>query len=74
MRDIVGRSFRFAVTTEEGMNSLGTDRLQLRRTMVQPGDTLLDFACRVRFGFSIPERMKTQLRRAFRRTIPAARN
>lgn len=71
VREIVARSFRFAVTTEEGINSLGTDLLQLRRTMVQPGDTLVDFGSRVRFGFSIPERMKTNLRRAVRRVIPA---
>lgn len=44
--------FPLAFTCEEGLNDLGTDLLSLRRTMVQPGDSLLDFRCRVKFGWN----------------------
>ena len=70
VRNIVARSFRLAVTTEEGMNTLGIDLLQLRRTMVQPHDRLLDFSSRLRFGMSIPLWIEINLRRAARKVVP----
>jgi peptidoglycan/xylan/chitin deacetylase (PgdA/CDA1 family) len=63
VEEIVGRSFRLAFTTEEGLNHLGTDRFRLLRTMVQPHDSLLDFASRLQFGFSIVQETKAAIRR-----------
>ena len=42
--------FPLAFTCEEGINDLRTDPLLLKRTMVQPGDTLLDIEFRAAFG------------------------
>ena len=63
VRKATGRSFRLAFTTEDGMNTLGTDLLRLHRTMVKPGQSMVDFASRVRFGHSILEDMKARVRR-----------
>ena len=63
VREATGRSFRLAFTTEDGINTLGTDLLQLRRTMVKPGQSMVDFASRVWFGHSIPENAKARVRR-----------
>jgi peptidoglycan/xylan/chitin deacetylase (PgdA/CDA1 family) len=46
----VERVFSLAFTCEEGLNDLRTDPLLLKRTMVQPSDTLLDIEFRARFG------------------------
>ena len=54
--------FMTAYTSEEGINDLNTDLLLLKRTMVQPTDTLLDLACRVRFGWSPVARLRGHLR------------
>lgn len=62
VRGRVGETFDLAFTVEEGLNELGTDPLRLRRTMIMPGDTLLEFACRVRFGFNPIERLRARLR------------
>ena len=61
--EAAGRSFRLAFTTEQGVNNLGTNLLRLRRTMVQPTDSMLEFASRVGFGFGMIERTKAALRR-----------
>jgi peptidoglycan/xylan/chitin deacetylase (PgdA/CDA1 family) len=42
--------FPIAFTCEEGLNDLCTDPLLLKRTMVQPGDSLLDIEFRVTFA------------------------
>ncbi len=52
VRRCVGAEFSLAFSCEEGLNGLRTDPLLLRRSMVQPNDTLLDLECRLRFGFS----------------------
>lgn len=44
--------YPLAFSCEEGVNTLATDPLQLRRTMVLPADSMLEFACRVRWGFN----------------------
>ncbi len=46
----------------QGMNHLLTDPYLLRRTMVQPGDSLLDIECRARWGRSPIERLRARLR------------
>jgi peptidoglycan/xylan/chitin deacetylase (PgdA/CDA1 family) len=57
----VAREFPVAFTTEEGLNTLSTDPLLLRRTMVQRTDTKLDFLLRTRYGYSPLLRLRTKL-------------
>lgn len=52
VQNYVREAFPLAFTVEEGLNDLRTDPCLLRRTMVQPGDSLIDLACRVRLGWS----------------------
>lgn len=66
VEEAVGRCFRLAFTTEDGLNNLGTNLMRLRRTMVQPDDSLVDFASRVQFGLSIPEHTRARMRRFLR--------
>ena len=66
VEEVVSRNFRLAFTTEDGLNNLGTNPMRLHRTMVQSGDTLVDFASRIRFGYSIPEQTKARIRRLLR--------
>jgi peptidoglycan/xylan/chitin deacetylase (PgdA/CDA1 family)/GT2 family glycosyltransferase len=54
--------FRLAFTCDEGLNTLGTGPCLLRRTMVKPQDTLIDFGLRVRFGFNPIERIRDKVR------------
>lgn len=62
VRARVRESFDLAFTCEEGLNQIDTDPLLLRRTMVQPGDLLLDLACRVHFGWSLVMALRSRLR------------
>ena len=50
VRKSVQGVFALAFTCEEGLNDLHTDPLLLKRTMVQPGDTLLDVEFRAALG------------------------
>jgi peptidoglycan/xylan/chitin deacetylase (PgdA/CDA1 family) len=65
-------TFPLAFTCEEGLNNLRTDPLLLRRTMVQPGDTLLDIEFRAALGRSPLDwlrsrvRLRTRLKKALR--------
>jgi peptidoglycan/xylan/chitin deacetylase (PgdA/CDA1 family) len=61
VRSAVGSNFRIAFTTDEGLNDLRTDLLLMRRTMVRPGDTLLDIVLRARFGWSAAYQVRTYL-------------
>jgi GT2 family glycosyltransferase/peptidoglycan/xylan/chitin deacetylase (PgdA/CDA1 family) len=54
--------FRLAFTCDEGLNVLGTGPCLLRRTMVKPQDTLIDFGLRIRFGFNPIERLRNRVR------------
>jgi GT2 family glycosyltransferase/peptidoglycan/xylan/chitin deacetylase (PgdA/CDA1 family) len=54
--------FSQAFTCEEGLNDLKTDPLLLKRTMVHPGDTLLDLEFRLRFGRSPLDSWRSKLR------------
>jgi peptidoglycan/xylan/chitin deacetylase (PgdA/CDA1 family)/GT2 family glycosyltransferase len=56
------KTFQFAFTCEEGLNVLGTEPHLLRRAMVQPGDSLLDFGLRVKFGFNPIDRLIDRVR------------
>ena len=62
VKEVTERSFRIAVTTEEGMNHLGTDPLRLKRAMVHPTDSLLEFASRVTFGVNLLQNAKARVR------------
>ena len=46
---------------EEGLNRPGSDPFRLRRTMVQPGDSRIDLASRVRFGRSLSRNARGRL-------------
>jgi peptidoglycan/xylan/chitin deacetylase (PgdA/CDA1 family)/glycosyltransferase involved in cell wall biosynthesis len=50
-----------------GINLLGASPHLLQRTMVQPGDTLLDLECRVRWGYSPLLNLRIRLRGLFMR-------
>jgi GT2 family glycosyltransferase/peptidoglycan/xylan/chitin deacetylase (PgdA/CDA1 family) len=62
IRASVNGVFPLAFTCEEGLNDLGTDPLLLKRTMVQPGDTLLDIELRAAFGRSPLNWIRSRLR------------
>lgn len=67
VEEVVRRNFRLAFTTEEGLNNLGTNPFQLRRTVVRANDSLIDFASRLRFGLSLQESARVGLRKLIRR-------
>lgn len=54
--------FPLAFTCEEGLNELQTDPLLLKRTMVQPGDTLLDIEFRAAFGKNPLDWLRSRIR------------
>jgi peptidoglycan/xylan/chitin deacetylase (PgdA/CDA1 family) len=62
VRDALEGTFPMALTCEEGMNDADTDPLQIRRTMVQPRDTLLDIEFRVAMGRSPLDPLRTQIK------------
>ena len=62
VRSCVRESFELAFGMEEGLNTAETDRYLLRRTMVQPSDSSLGVACRVRWGTHPVKRLRAKLR------------
>jgi len=70
-RASVREAFDVAFTCEQGMNELDSDPYRIRRTMVQPGDFLLDLTCRVRLGWSpfASLRSRLRIRSRFRRAV-----
>lgn len=71
--DRVRSSFDLAFTCDQGLNYLQTDPCLLRRSMVHPADLLIDFACRVWFGWSPVNaiRSRLRLRSRFKRLVAA---
>lgn len=73
VRKSVQQVFPLAFTCEEGLNNRQTDPLLLNRTMVHPGDTLLDIEFRAAMGKSPLDwlrshvRLRTRLKQALRR-------
>jgi peptidoglycan/xylan/chitin deacetylase (PgdA/CDA1 family) len=51
VRQAVGRRFDLSFTIEEGLNTLETDLLALRRSMVLPRSPLARFGWRAQYGF-----------------------
>jgi peptidoglycan/xylan/chitin deacetylase (PgdA/CDA1 family) len=62
IRNAISGVFKLAFTCEEGLNFRGSDPLLLRRTMVQPIDTLLDIEFRVRRGSSPLDWLRRHIR------------
>jgi peptidoglycan/xylan/chitin deacetylase (PgdA/CDA1 family) len=62
VRKSVEGVYPIAFTCEEGLNDLRTDPLLLKRTMVQPGDTILDIELRARLGWSPLNSVRSRLR------------
>ena len=58
----VERSFDLAFTIEEGLNDLQTNPRLLRRTMVMPGDHVIDLASRVHLGRSLLYDLRSRIR------------
>jgi len=58
----VKKSYQLAFTSDEGLNGLATQPHALRRTMIQPGYSVLDFALRVKFGWDPIERLRARVR------------
>ncbi|MGH9256401.1 MAG: polysaccharide deacetylase family protein [Vicinamibacterales bacterium] len=54
--------FACAFSCQEGMNTVVSDPHALCRSMVQPGDSALALACRVRFGRYLTRRWRGHLR------------
>ncbi len=62
--DCVRAAFDLAFTVDRqiaGMNYLVTDPHLLRRTMIQPGDSVFDVECRARWGHSPIQRLRSRL-------------
>lgn len=70
-KSCVGRAYDLAFTSDEGLNGFGTDPWLLRRAMVHPKDTLLDFISYLKLGTSPLNRLRHwRLRsRLFRRSL-----
>lgn len=66
-RRMVADEFPIAFGVEEGLNTRSTDRMRLRRTMVQPADAAADLWLRARTGHSALQRTKAGLLRMARR-------
>jgi peptidoglycan/xylan/chitin deacetylase (PgdA/CDA1 family) len=62
VRDLLEGIFPIALTCEEGINDADTDLLQIKRTMVHPGDTLLDIEFKVAFGRSPLDKWRERIR------------
>lgn len=64
-------AYEAAFTTEEGLNDLASAPALLRRVRIRGEDSMIDFICRVRLGFSLIEpvrsriALRSRLRRAF---------
>lgn len=62
VRRHVASAFDVAFTADKGLNTLRTDLHLLRRTMVQPSDSLVDLESRLRVGWSPYERVRDGVR------------
>lgn len=60
--DLVRKAFPLAFSTIEGVNSALTKPHLIRRTVVDPSDTLFDLRCRVRWGLSPWAKIRSLLR------------
>ena len=61
VRACVEQAFALAFGIEDGLNTLRTHPNLLRRTMVKPGDSLLDLECRARWGLNPAEQIRARI-------------
>ena len=61
-REVAGRVYDLSFTTEEGINTLGTDSHGQLRVIVLPEDPLVKLGWRARFGFDPVERLRARYR------------
>lgn len=75
VRECAGGAYEAVFTIEEGLNDLSSAPAMLRRTMISAADSMVDFICRVRFGFSLIERARSRiaLRSRLRKVFQLAR-
>jgi peptidoglycan/xylan/chitin deacetylase (PgdA/CDA1 family) len=66
------RAFAAAFTVRRGLNSVGADPHLLRRALVDPCDSLLDLALRVRFGWSPTQLVRRLVRQGIERPATAS--
>jgi len=57
VREVVTRRFQLAFGTEPGMNNIQTDPYALKRSMVKPHESILEFGFRVRVGRNLVGRV-----------------
>jgi len=72
VRDCVVRSFALAMSCEEGLNTAATDPYLMRRTVVTPDISMLEFAWLVRLGEPAMHHLRRRLRLRSR-AVAAAR-
>jgi peptidoglycan/xylan/chitin deacetylase (PgdA/CDA1 family) len=61
VRECVKRTYQLGLTICDGLNLLGTNPYELRRTPVVPSDSLVDFKRKVRFGSAVAPPLRERL-------------
>ena len=74
-KEYVRSGFALAMSCDEGLNDLSTDAYQLKRTMVQPHDSIVALAFRASLGWNPLENLRAsiRLRTRLRNTLRFAR-
>lgn len=62
VRNCASRAFDLAFSCDLGLNSLTTEPDLLKRSVVSPSDSLVDFECRLHLGRSPIERLRARIR------------
>jgi len=62
VEEMVDKCYDIAFTTVEGMNDSATPLTEMRRTMVQHGDTIVDVLLRARYGKSVLQTIRNVVR------------
>jgi peptidoglycan/xylan/chitin deacetylase (PgdA/CDA1 family) len=62
VRAAARQHFRLAMTCDDGVNDLDTDHHLLKRKVVNPGDSLVEFACKVLWGCNPIGYLRSRLR------------
>jgi peptidoglycan/xylan/chitin deacetylase (PgdA/CDA1 family)/GT2 family glycosyltransferase len=67
VRKQVASTFDLAFSIREGLNGIASEPYSISRTMVQPGDNLVDLVSRLHWGWSPILRLRARLARLWRR-------
>ena len=62
VEEMVDKCFDIAFTTIEGINDASTPLTEMKRTMVQHGDTIVDVLLRARYGRSVLQSVRSAIR------------